>query len=688
MPPRRRLSKKRSLNDNESPGYGKKRRSRRLAIQYEREGEEYVPTSSSSSSEDDEASFVHEESSTSHNNLNADDFVGDVDSSESEGGDSESLPASNNQTNAKSSSSEESEEGDENEIDSVDIQRPTRQSRRRVSTKGHLYPRCNSTHDSITKDPFPVGSDHVCFCMGKDDNEKQCFSLETLIKTSKSLGKRHWLQPPHFRTKMNDEMLEQLRLKFGEHIVNFFDESWNRSKSPSKHQMYSQHRSDEEGFDSVLNAYLYSFMGSQDLYVCPICYHMAVKASVDHAQADDGGNGNESDDEDLHSQKEDYGWLDDLDLNSADPMYTLSDLCHENDGDGDGDNEIASLQTSATFCFRHIAKLKAHLKKCHGVQDELKGLSNGNDMFKRYRIRATDGLLQSYLHAQNCKLAGAMPRYWRQGNAGLFLELVFLVDHLKEKVSPEAYLFCANIGKERSKHIWEVAAQPFVNEGEDDMDFIHEGSVDSENESSSDDMNDLDSKDEAPAGMHPEEEIVRHMRLLRGKNSDDEYSSSSSDSSGKSTPDKENSENGSVLMNSSRKEDYYTSESEEDDWVKEKRFRRFSSSLTPSTQTEQGRAKIFSVSGNILSETSVKNGSKRKGQLKRKSDLTQDNLSDSSSSLLFNADSGQSRQSVIAKPSQKALNKNFKVKSMNEDVEKLRSKRKIVFEEESDNESD
>ena len=76
--------------------------------------------------------------------------------------------------------------------------------------------------------------------------------------------------------------------------------------------------------------------------------------------------------------------------NVYDPMLVLGWLDSE------------KFEGASAFFFTKLALVKEHLRTDHKV--DTRGLE-GNDLYKRYRVRAADGLVQRFLNSQDVVLA-------------------------------------------------------------------------------------------------------------------------------------------------------------------------------------------------------------------------------------------------------------------------------------------
>ena len=482
------------------------------------------------SESDNDSLIIHNSKKTASHKV---DFQGDVESSDEDGMD-------NDNRESRSSSDDDDDE----------------------SVERFCLP-CDSKYDAVTNQR--LNAEHVCWCPNNDDSNKQCFAVETLYRISKSMNKKHWLQPPHFRSKMDNDLINQIKAKFGENVANTFTNLQNM------HRLILSGDAQEQ-FEQALNSYMYKFLGSNDLYVCPICYTYGIHnlANIEEEIINRHGLNDSHDDDSFDSNLgrnkrvkiNRFSWLDSIDINNADPMDTLSRF-----GSNDGELDIA-----ATCCYRKISGMKAHLKSTHKV--DISALE-GNDLFQRYRIRGTDGLLQHFVYRDGFRNVGVLQAYWNYGNAAIFLHLLFLVDHL-ECIDPEAHLFCAGIGSKTAEKIWQHVSGPYEKVQDDDYDFIDERNESdiSENEESSDPSKSSPS-DNDNESIDPEVEFIRMLRQMRGKHSDDDSSGSDSSSTEDNAKQKEEDEE--------LPPDYVyeESEEEEDEWLLEKRMRKRQSSLSP-----------------------------------------------------------------------------------------------------------
>lgn len=285
-------------------------------------------------------------------------------------------------------------------------------------------PICPSTDDAITMERLP--EKHVCF-ISPDGTSRQCFALETLRKIALTstffrarvdldgATRQNFLQPPHFRSPMSDDMLDQIASRFGRDALNIHGDYYKRNRSTpggsfsDVEDMFSEtYRADETSFQDQVRDYVKRQMGSQDVYTCPLCYtemhKRMVKKDFDPRSSinqPSRESGDEESDIDKYPPDSVY-----------DPMLVLEYL--------DNGFEAASF-----FCFKRVAQLKKHLREDHGVSTNQ---IQGNELYKRYSIRSPDGLLQRWLSGDHRRYApsqGSMSTYWSSGNNFNFVLLLY-----------------------------------------------------------------------------------------------------------------------------------------------------------------------------------------------------------------------------------------------------------------------
>lgn len=327
-------------------------------------------------------------------------------------------------------------------------------------------PQCSSTEDAITCEPLPKL--HVCY-VTPDSQSKQCFNLETLrqiaLKSSKLQlrvdidGERqNFLQPPAFRTAMSDDLVDQIASKFGRGALDLHGQYYKNRQSnyknsggdgadTSDYDNYDSNSSrDENIYDSFtafrdrVKDYFKKGMGSQDIYVCPLCYGQIHRTIVNPPDTkkkgddDDDDNDNDNDKDDVsetderwNDEKKNGGnGRDDRTINTPsnsiyDPVTVLGYL----------DND--EMCVASQFCFKKLADVKKHLREVHNA--DTTGIQ-GNELYKRFLVRAPDGLLQRWLSTQVSSWRGQvkhghMLMYWNQGNNQIFIHLLDLMERVK-----------------------------------------------------------------------------------------------------------------------------------------------------------------------------------------------------------------------------------------------------------------
>lgn len=355
-------------------------------------------------------------------------------------------------------------------------------------------PFCPSTEDCITAEPLP--KIHVCY-ISPDGSSRQCFALQTLRTIALKSSMLHtcmrvdleeermtFLQPPHFRTAMVDDLVDQIACRFGRDALDLHGSFYNRKPlddtgSDDASSPCGGTQDDEEELLHRVQRYMGSQMGSRDIYSCPLCYsemHRRVYRSF-QIKSDD-----ESSDEETKERVPSE--------NAYDPMLILGWL----------DNE--EFEGASAFCFNKISEVKKHLRQDHNV--DTRGIE-GNDLYMRYRVRAPDGLLQRYLKQSRRgfgNFQGDMRRYWNEGNSQHFiylLELMQRANHCRkilhdnrsdddEKEEAENFLstgqnFFASM-VDQAKEEWKLISSPFLKATKTDLtDFlVPDGSNEEEDE--------------------------------------------------------------------------------------------------------------------------------------------------------------------------------------------------------------
>lgn len=153
-------------------------------------------------------------------------------------------------------------------------------------TTSPCIPACPSTEDAITFEPLPTL--HVCL-FTPDNKDRHCFCLSTLRKIAMSTsrpmfrhdltgGKQTFLQPPHFRTPISDDLLDQIASRFGREALDIHGPYYHR---PQETNFDGDDLAPEvpisniSRFNDQVRRYVESTMGSRDLYACPLCYIVA-----------------------------------------------------------------------------------------------------------------------------------------------------------------------------------------------------------------------------------------------------------------------------------------------------------------------------------------------------------------------------------------------------------------------------
>lgn len=280
---------------------------------------------------------------------------------------------------------------------SQQIRKPSREEHNDSSDeeyeKNHVslspsLPYCSSKEDVITLAPLP--RKHVCF-FPPDQKSRQCFCLSTLrlIATSSSQptfrtdltgGKQTFLQPPHFRTPMSDDLLDQIASRFGREALDLHGPFYKRKHETVAKKITSVLVEDEDDysdeeflgqcgaltnsavFNEQLQSYVKSTMGNRDIYACPLCYIVAHKnfklfMSSDKTQS-------------KRKVKADVTEKYPTEF-SFDPMAVL----------GYEDND--SFEIASAFCFGRVAELKEHMRLDHHLDTKI---VQGNDLYARFKV--------------------------------------------------------------------------------------------------------------------------------------------------------------------------------------------------------------------------------------------------------------------------------------------------------------
>ncbi len=372
-----------------------------------------------------------------------------------------------------------------------------------------ICPKCPSKEDAITLEP--LSRLHVCY-ITPDGKSRSCFNLETLrqiaLKSSKlelrvdlDAERQNFLQPPAFRTAMSDNLLDQIASKFGRGALDLQGPYYkNRER---KYQRNSNELSEGddgefslgsnssggadiyesfETFRDRLKNYFKNGMGSQDIYVCPLCYGRIHRTLVDPKITGSNTNDDEDSDDDDDDDDDDDAAAKEYDAAASDSVYDPITVL------GYLDNDEMSI--ASQFCFKKLADVKKHLREEHNV--DTRGLQ-GNELYKRFRVRAPDGLLQRFLSTQvrsGQVKQGHMRMYWGQGNDQLYIQLLDLMEQVRvysaasddsseegdsddemNEHANKARKFFNTFARKASK-LWEIISSPFLKSNDNVNDFI------------------------------------------------------------------------------------------------------------------------------------------------------------------------------------------------------------------------
>jgi len=337
---------------------------------------------------------------------------------------------------------------------------------------------CTSVTDEITMKPLPPL--HICH-IAQDGKTRHCFTLETLYKiamTSNAIENRsgetkklQFLQPPHFITPMEDDLIDQISCRFGRGALNIEGSEFYKKQSQPKSKLVElgffreDHFSPSE-FKESLNRYMARNMVG-DIYCCPLCYNEAHRRVCL-----DGKPENDENDADLPYDNETF---------NMDPMTILSKL--------DG----GKLCSASTFCFQKAHLVKRHLRDVHGVDTST---LDGNELFHRFKIRASDGLLQRYLVKLHNRMLKQddMTSYWFQGHNQSYIYLRQLINRRALEVeAAEINGVTGSLGgadslsefgssfKRRERRIWRRLSAPYKKELDGALERESEGTRDEGN---------------------------------------------------------------------------------------------------------------------------------------------------------------------------------------------------------------
>ena len=253
----------------------------------------------------------------------------------------------------------------------------------------NIFPACSSNVDAITQ--LPLTKVHVCW-IAPNEQSRQCFNLDTLKKVALSTsirgasGSRDYLQPPHFRTIISDELKDQIVAKFGRQalvISSTKQKEEEKDHWPSYSQGYhpnfiSADESPGYDFHDRLERYRRNQMGSADLYCCPLCYIetdrrriLKKRGELEHIDSDDDSE-DEHEDEDRDRSKDNEMYSRNFFEFNADPMTILESFGFDDD-----------FSTAATFCFRKVSDLKTHIRDIHELDCSV---LDGNALFHKFRV--------------------------------------------------------------------------------------------------------------------------------------------------------------------------------------------------------------------------------------------------------------------------------------------------------------
>lgn len=445
--------------------------------------------------------------------------------------------------------------------------------KRKSSQSTPRTPKCPSKTDEITMEPLPRL--HVC-CIAPDGESRHCFALDTLYRIALMDPRRHhsdsnkiaFKQPPHFRSIMEDELVDQIASRFGRLALNIEDSNVYKKSVVGQNRIvhldYLGNMSVDasQDFHDRFNEYLSSQMGSGDLYCCPVCYVEAHKRLIGSIEPDDdsdaGTDGARASSRQMTMELDDFQY---------DPMTVLGGL----DGEDFG---IAS-----NFCFRKVSQVKKHLRDDHhcATKDV-----EGNDLYQRFQIRAADGLLQRWLNKHDKKVfhlkirsAGAMNSYWHHGNNASFIFLrdrVDAVQRIREAPGDEdSELDQADMQKSaeyfesferRGRRIWAQLSAPYEKE---DPSAINDFIADDDEEEEVDDGPAPFAANIFDDEKSPEQQIIEAMKKKRRRQGP------ASDVSSDDYDEEESSEDDLEIVGEDQK--YYSEEEEEDKWTKKKSLR-------------------------------------------------------------------------------------------------------------------
>ena len=238
---------------------------------------------------------------------------------------------------------------------------------------------CTSEFDEITQAALP--KIHVCY-LAPDKRTRHCFCLNTIYlasimsgtKKTDSQGRLKFLQPPHFRTVMEDTLVDQIASRFGRKAL-IIEESdvYKKKQGPGAktfdaNQTLIELEGDDDGitfsFEEYFSNYLQDQMGSGDIYCCPLCYCEAQHRCRDGSEEDDESSDVEDDDFE-------YNMENITSYSRLDPMSILGSLDHD------------EFKVAATFCSTRLATVKKHIQNVHNIDTSEVEI---NDFLKRFMV--------------------------------------------------------------------------------------------------------------------------------------------------------------------------------------------------------------------------------------------------------------------------------------------------------------
>ena len=251
-----------------------------------------------------------------------------------------------------------------------------------VSTKAKTPSGC-AIRDEITQGPLEKM--HLCWS-SPDGSSKMCFNLTTLLKIglannngleARSRAARRaetvftsfpFMQPPHFRSRMSEELIQQLRDKFTpKELVTAITKLIGKTDHPDLQDSFSDEYAAYQGRTmSVLG----------DLHVCCICWSRMEEKAISDEREDRG--------DDSGSEKSNV---------DPDPMEIL----------------LRSSQKAPLCTFLSKNDAVSHIRSIHRINAPTIGLDP--NFFSQYTMRAPDGLLQRWISR-----TGAVERpqqYWQ-----------------------------------------------------------------------------------------------------------------------------------------------------------------------------------------------------------------------------------------------------------------------------------